>query len=318
MAEADILQAYLSQVTVGNRTLNLNFDTGSSDLWVFSDLLATTSQTGHDIYNSSGGKQLPGFTWSISYGDGSGASGLVYSDKVVVGGATATAQAVEAATSVSSAFLADQQSDGLLGLAFSNINTVQPVQQTTFFDSVKASLQSALFTSNLKSGKPGTYDFGYVDPKKFTGSIAYVPVNAQSGFWQFQAGTFSVGKFRYNLAIGTAIADTGTTLIYLPPRIVNSYYAQVRGASNSRAYGGWVFPCGTSLPNFTINIGSGSFVIPGSYMNYAPIAQNVCFGGMQPNTGIGFSLLGDIFLKSVFAIWDQSQLTPRLGFAKST
>jgi aspergillopepsin I len=128
---------------------------------VFSTELPSSEQAGHSVYNpSSSGTLKNGYTWNISYGDGSGASGNVYSDKVVVGGVTATSQAVEAATSISSEFQQDTDNDGLLGLAFSSINTVQPQAQTTFFDTVKSTLAKPLFTADLKKGTAGSYGFG--------------------------------------------------------------------------------------------------------------------------------------------------------------
>ena len=117
---------YLSPVTIGGQTLNLDFDTGSADLWVYSSELSASAQKGHDIYDpakSSTAVKKSGYTWSIVYGDGSSAKGNVYADTVTVGGVTATSQAVELATSLSSAFLADTNNDGLLGLSFSSINT---------------------------------------------------------------------------------------------------------------------------------------------------------------------------------------------------
>lgn len=155
-------ESYLCPVTVGGTVMNLDFDTGSADLWVYSTLQPWTQQSGHAVYNPNDGTStmLSGDTWDITYGDGSTAEGVVYADTVVVGAVTATSQAVEAATSVSSAFMADVASDGLVGLAFSSINTVQPTQQTTFFDTVKSSLKAPVFTALLKKGAAGSYDFG--------------------------------------------------------------------------------------------------------------------------------------------------------------
>lgn len=308
-------QSYLCPVTIGGQTLNLDFDTGSADLWVFSTLLPASEQSGHTLYNPGAATLESGQTWSITYGDGSGASGTVYADKVVVGSVTATSQAVEAATSVSSAFISDTDNDGLLGLAFSSINTVSPNQQTTFFDTVKSSLAKPLFTADLKKGKPGSYDFGFIDSSKYTGSITYVNVNTANGFWQFTAGGYAVGTGAAVTTSYTSIADTGTTLMYLPSSVVSAYYAKVTGAKVDNTQGGYVFPCSSTLPSFTAIIGGSKFVVPGAYINYAQISSTMCFGGLQANTGIGFSIFGDIFLKSQFVVFSMVNTTPQLGFA---
>lgn len=67
-----------------------------------------------------------------------------------MGGLSVTAQAVEIATTVSDSFTSEDTIDGLLGLAFSDLNTVSPTPQTTFFDTAKPSLDQALFTADLK------------------------------------------------------------------------------------------------------------------------------------------------------------------------
>jgi aspergillopepsin I len=305
---------YLTPVNVGGTTLNLDFDTGSADLWVFSSELSSSESTGHSLYKpSSNATKLAGYSWSITYGDQSSASGDVYKDFVVVGGVKASAQAVEAASQISQQFVNDKNNDGLLGLAFSSINTVKPKSQTTFFDTVKGQLDSPLFAVTLKHNAPGTYDFGFVDKNKYTGSLTYAQVDSSQGFWSFTADGYKIGSKSGGSIQG--IADTGTTLLLLPDNVVSDYYGQVSGAQQDSSAGGYTVPCSAQLPDFTVTIGSYNAVVPGSLINYAPLqsGSSTCFGGIQSNSGLGFSIFGDIFLKSQYVVFDANG--PRLGFA---
>ena len=111
---------------------------------------------------------------------------------------------------------------------------------------------------------------------------------------------------------------------------MSAYYAKVSGAEYVSSQGGYTFPCSSTLPSLTLGVGSGRFTIPGTYINYAPAtgsseflcqwsarsntdSVSACFGGVQRNTGIGFSIYGDIFLKAVFAVFNQG--TTQLGIA---
>lgn len=144
-----------------------------------------------------------------------------------------------------------------------------------------------------------------------------MPVNPSKGFWEFTSNGYAIGSNAsfQQLSID-AIADTGTTLLYLPDAVVMAYYAKVPGATMNTAQGGYTYACSTKLPSITLGIGSYKAVVPGTYVNYAPIdaTGTTCFGGIQSNTGIGFSIFGDIFLKSQFVVFDGAA-SPRLGFA---
>ncbi|KAK1753799.1 putative endothiapepsin [Echria macrotheca] len=316
--------AYITPVSIGTpaQVLNLDFDTGSSDLWVFSTELPSSQVNGQTLYNpgaSSTATLMSGYTWSITYGDGSSSSGNVYKDKVTIGGLTVTQQAVEAAQTVSSSFTQDPDIDGLVGLAFDSLNSVSPTPQKTWFSNIKSSLNSPLFAANLKHNAAGTYDFGYIDSSKYTGSITYTSVNTSPGYWTWTSTGYKIGSGSFTSTSITGIADTGTTLLYLPTSIVTAYYRQVSGSSNSRTYGGYVYPCSTTLPSFTFGVGSARITIPGTYMNYGPVStgSSTCFGGLQSSSGIGINIFGDVALKAAYVVFNGGS-PPTLGWASKT
>ncbi|KAI0376296.1 acid protease [Hypomontagnella monticulosa] len=309
---------YLSPVNIGGQTLNLDFDSGSSDLWVFNTQLSKAATQGHTVFDPEKSKTfalMQGASFSISYGDGSGAAGNVGTDTVNVGGATVTKQAVELATAVSRSFVDDTANNGLLGLAFSQLNTVQPAPQKTFFDNVKSSLAEPVFTADLRAQAAGAYEFGRVDTSKFTGEMTWVPVNTTDGFWQFTSEKFAVdgGAPQTSTAGAQAIADTGTTLLLADPAVAQAYYAQVDGAQDDQQQGGFTFPCNAQLPDLQLDVGGNMATVKGSDINFAQVDAQTCFGGLQA-TPAGLQVYGDIFFKSNFIAFNNGNNS--LGFAQ--
>lgn len=228
--------AYVTPVSIGTpaQVLNLDFDTGSSDLWVFSSLTSSSEVDGQASYNpddSSTAELLSGYTWDISYGDGSSSSGVVYTDTVSVGGVTVASQAVEAAETVSTSFTSETAIDGLLGLGFDRLNTISPTSQSTFWSNALDALDEPVFCANLNHNAAGSYDFGFIN-STFEDDLTYVSVTKLPGYWKFTSSGYGVGDDFTSTSI-TAIADTGTTLIYLPAAILSDYYGQVSGGTVS-------------------------------------------------------------------------------------
>ncbi|KAK2814347.1 hypothetical protein FQN49_008212 [Arthroderma sp. PD_2] len=156
-------EQYVTKVTVGEGELNLDLDTGSGDLWVFSTETPDSQSEGHNLYKpSSSSKRLDGYSWEISYGDMSSAGGDVFLDAVTIGNVTASSQAVESAKMVSDQFAKDKATDGLMGLSFSVLNT-----------------------SNLPDFTLSIGGYNAVVPGKF---INYQPIDGSTCFGGLQSG----------------------------------------------------------------------------------------------------------------------------------
>ncbi|PHH79606.1 hypothetical protein CDD80_4368 [Ophiocordyceps camponoti-rufipedis] len=333
---------YLSPVKIGGQELNLDFDTGSSDLWVFNTQLKDqqTQQQGaqgqaaqvkvnqaldkHTLYNpqqSTTFKAVSGLQFKISYGDGSGALGNVGMDMVDVGGIQ-TMQAVQLPTKVTGSFLQDANNNGLMGLAFSKINTVKPEKQKTFFESAMPSLKEPVFTADLRRNATGSYEFGNIDKSKFQGDMKWTAVNTTQGFWQFSSPQFAVGdgQPQPTTAGAQAIADTGTTLILADKKIVEGYYSKVQGAKMSQDAGGFTVPCNQKIPDLMLAIGDNMARVAGDQINFSPVTagSSDCFGGVQAAPGGAPGIYGDIFFKSNFVAFygGKGNEGPMLGVAQ--
>lgn len=110
--------------------------------------------------------------------------------------------------------------------------------------------------------------------------------------------------------------STGYSVGSGPNAIVTEYYKQIPGSSNSRIYGGYVFPCSTAVPSFTFGVGSAKITIPGKFIDYGRVTSgsSSCFGGIQSSSRLGINIFGDVALKAAFVVFD-GQDKPTIGWA---
>jgi hypothetical protein len=318
---------YLCPVQIGTpaQTLLLDFDTGSSDLWVWSTELSASQQSGasntvFDASKSSTFKKVAGSTWTISYGDGSSASGDVGTDTVAVGGVAIQNQAVELAKKMSSSF-AQGAGSGLLGLAWGSINTVKPKPVATVVANMIAQkdipASAELFTAHLGSWRDAQddpdegqsfYTFGYIDQAVLTAAGAqpsYTPVDNSQGFWQFGSESYSVNGNTVERDGNTAIADTGTTLALVDDSVCSAIYAAIPGAKYDQSQQGYIFPTSTTadqLPDVAFAVGEKLFSVQKEDLAFADAGNGFVYGGIQSRGSNPFDILGDTFLKSVYAV----------------
>ncbi|KUI59616.1 Aspartic protease pep1 [Cytospora mali] len=322
---------YLCEVEIGTpaQKLLLDFDTGSSDLWVFSTELSSSAQKGHTVFDpskSSTWKTSTGETWKISYGDGSSASGDVGTDTVNIGGVVVKNQSVELAKTAADQFISGT-GDGLLGLAYPSINTITKNGQSNPQNTPVANMISQgdipsdaqLFTSAFYSSRDqksnSFYTFGYIDQDLVgDNEISYVDIDNSEGFWMFPSTSATVAGKTITQSGNTAIADTGTTLALVSDEVCEALYKAIPGSKYDDEQQGYLFPTSVTadqLPDFTVAVGDKQFTIQKEDLAFTVATEGYWYGGVQSRGDNTFDILGDTFLKSVYAIWDQGNT--RLG-----
>ncbi|KAI9614816.1 hypothetical protein H4Q26_009210 [Puccinia striiformis f. sp. tritici PST-130] len=248
---------------------HLSSSSFENDVLLLSDLKASQpTASGHAVYDpkkSSTAQEVPGCTWKISYGDGSSAGGVVYKDDLKIGDLHCSEQGIEVAQKLSSAFLNGEGSDGLLGLAWPQINTAHPQQKTPMQNMMEKSITNqGLFTVCLKhdtDGK-GFYSFGTICAEEAGVSekdIAYTPIDNKEGDEEIE------------LSENVAIADTGTTLALVSEALTTALYSKIPGAILDRSQGGYVYPADAEVPDIKLAVGKS--------LAYGPPDKGMVFGG---------------------------------------
>ncbi|KAF9096937.1 hypothetical protein BGX23_010113, partial [Mortierella sp. AD031] len=271
-----------------------------SDIWFPSSTCTTTACKAHARFNSakSTSYQADGRKWSISYGNGSSASGILGSDLTI-----------GLATKESSQFGSSPE-DGLFGLGFNTIESVSGVK--TFLDNAIAAGALAqpvvsvfLSSERLFNGQGGEYLFWGIDTTKFTGSLSYVP---QVLIQDASYNGVSLGQ------TSQGIIDTGTTLVIVGDAAAQAIHKKIPESVND-PNNGWLVPC--SVSSRTAKIGFKlegiTFNVPVADLAYEDLGDGSesCFSGIQGGQD-GLWILGDVFIKNNYCVFEQSA-TPRIG-----
>ncbi|EFQ89685.1 hypothetical protein CFE70_002189 [Pyrenophora teres f. teres 0-1] len=334
---------YLCEIGVGTpeQKLYLDFDTGSSDLWVWSTELPkkilssanpAIQQVAFDPSKSSTFKKLDGETWKISYGDSSSASGDVGTDVINLGGLKVENQAIELAKELSQQF-AKGNGSGLLGLAFDTINTVTPTQQKTPVDNIITQNpgKAQVFTAYLGSWRDTNeadkgesfYTFGFIDQDTLKAAGVtepnYATIDSSQGFWQLNSTSASINGTIINRSGNTSIMDTGTTLCLVDDALVEAVYKAIPGSKYDQTQQGYVFPASTSandLPEVKLAIGDDMVVFQKEDLGFADAGHGMVYGSIQSRGSMTMDIYGDAVLKAMYAIFDMNNGSPRFGWVQ--
>jgi hypothetical protein len=315
------------QIGSGGQVFQMELDTGSEDLWVFSSLLPPAEQGGHNIYDpSTSTSAIPlNKGWSIVYNDQSSASGIVYSDTISIEGIILNKQAVEAASDITGNLL-QAPIDGILGLSLRPAQTSG--EPSVLSNLLNHGLQSNLFTAKLtreqETNVEGFYTFGYIDEQLIGNQVISYAEIIPGGSWNFSSATARVGnEVLYRPPGNTAIADTGTALILVDDGLLAAIYEPLGGKKDSTLLsvsgnGAWVYPdtvTDAELPTITLAFGDFEVTLNPGDLNHGQAypTGGWIYGGMQSRGNNNFDIFGDVWLNNVYAIFDLTQDVPRLG-----
>lgn len=204
----------------------------------------------------------------------------------------------------------------MLGLAWDSINTVQPsAVQTPVDNLISQNLvpsDAQLFTAHLGEATikndNSFYTFGYIDQDVVSstgGQITYAAVDNSQGFWMFDSTSAVVNGKTITRSGNTAIADTGTTLALVDDETVKAIYDAIPNSKYDSTQQGYVFPTDTStdqLPTITFAVGDTQIAVQKSALAFADAGSGYTYGGIQSRGTNSFDILGDTFLKGVYAV----------------
>ncbi|KAI1304075.1 hypothetical protein EDD11_005249 [Mortierella claussenii] len=306
---------YYAEVEIGSneQKMRLDFDTGSSDLWV-PDSTCKTRRVTFNRASSTSFKPVKG-KFQISYGDGSNVTGILGQDRVNIAGLVIENQTIGLATTESTSFSNDVV-DGILGLAYSSITSV-PGILTPMENMIEQRLiESPVFSVWLgrsSEGGGGEYRFGGYDKERFEGDLTWVPVTLKR-YWQVKCDGLFFGDVDLGMK-ADVIIDTGTTLVIVPTPVAQAIHAQIPGAVYDD-HNGWVIPdtpeiAGLSGVQFLLNGVKFNVIMKDIMREKVYGKRGYVYSGIASNDQIPIWILGDVFIKENYD--NTASVSPSVG-----
>ncbi|KAI8870580.1 acid protease [Ramicandelaber brevisporus] len=311
---------YYGEIEIGTspQKFTVVFDTGSSDAWVPSAKCKSEGCANHKHFDGAASSTYTSSTtqFSIEYGTGS-ASGTVSSDNLNIAGMMLEKYQFGEAHQVA-AFFERLPFDGIVGMGFPEISQ-QRVNPFIFELAKRGMLKENKFGFYLahEHGSTGSgLTIGGIDESKLEGPVDYYPTR-QHGYWLIEMKGVSVGDGQTGLNIHSenAVIDTGTSLIVMGHHDAMIINRELGATDSGQGY--YIIDCDKkkTLPTIHIKFGAKAYdLTPESYI--IEDTDGTCFTAFTPGSPYPtLWILGDVFLRSYYSIYDMDAKT--VGFAKA-
>ncbi|MCJ1285237.1 hypothetical protein MMC26_004577 [Xylographa opegraphella] len=345
-----LIGLYYVNASVGSppQTVQLQIDTGSSDVWMFGPQSCNSSTSlclggDFDPSQSSTVVQVVQGGFTIQYDTpNSGVVGDYVQDNFGIGGMVIKNLTMAVATA------ADYVTTGIMGIGFdtdesvaraSNEGTVYPNLVDELVNQNLITTHSYSLWLNDLSSDSGTVLFGGYDTDKYSGDLGVLQIqpDAQSGnitsmtvAWTSlsvtdpTSGTTTLTDDSF---AAPAVLDSGTSLCGVPTDLYNQL-ADFAAVINDPTYGA-IVACNISSYTGTLNFGFGGsggpiisvpfyeLAVPTVDQNNNPLTfddgSTACTFGLFPVDQGGDILFGDTFLRSAYVVYDLDNL--QIGIA---
>ncbi|CAE6465107.1 unnamed protein product, partial [Rhizoctonia solani] len=184
-----------------------------------------------------------------------------------------------------------------------------------------------------KHDSHGFYTFGYINENIHASKLYWQGIITDNGWWEggcigrtpssspeidsvVASQYVRIGSKIYDRGhSNTAIIDTGTTLILIEDKTIERLYSQIPGAKLDHTLGGYVFPTDAPVPELAFSVGKWLFTIPSEDLAFSDAGNGMSYGAIQSRGQNQQDILGDVFLKHVYVVFDQG-VNPRVGVAQ--
>lgn len=289
-------------------------DTGAANTWVMGSNCTTEACQKHNRFGEEDSSTFKstGDIFNLTYGTGS-VSGTTVNDTVQIAGMSIPL--LFGAASTTSVDFLDYPMDGILGLgrSASNIMPFPTVMEAIMSTKI---LQSNVFGVNLQRESDGStngeLNFGSPDTARYTGDLSYTDTTSDGKMWEIPIDDAGFNGHLCKFSGKSAVIDTGTTFMLLPPDDSKQLHLQIPQAQQNDEI--FYVPCSTKEPIQVVISGVSYNITPADYIGKAVKDGDLCESNIIGRQAFGADqwLLGDVFLKNVYTVFDFDK--DRIGY----
>lgn len=315
---------YTGTIVLGNppQSFEVVFDTGSDMIVITSDRCEGSHCVDMPHYTCNSCSKTP-FSYNITYGDGTWGAGPIVADRVAIGGLVIQDQQILDVTQNALDLSAYGPGiAGLVGLMPTSpvLNAIPPLQTIYKEKLLDMNVFSVYLTPSLTAKQGGSFLFGGIDNTKFIGSLNQVPIasgfGTSKGMWYLTGDKAYVGDTEIEgYTPSPWLFDTGTSFIAVPASFATAFHATIPGANYSETNRAYTLPCKGNT-TFGVSFNGVRYSVPYSdYVGTNDLKATTCVSLIMPLRNYNMFILGDPFLRQVYAVYDFTPGASKIGLA---